>query len=225
MHVSAQIEDFSTKDDTGDFAENEITGLSWDATATAYVAPKAELTDLSNADFIEMSDNTGFYYPVAIHLKAGDTITAVSPNSIAEVRGVNLSTIYASSSGSLSPAAYTAVEDVDVVVCRSLNTTTDLPYEYTVTHSSAQTYEDMLNAIKNKTVFTFAFATTAGDSNRESTAGIVQGECLITDLSCTAENRRRGVYTLQLTGTGELGIVTPAQSGGDNEDEDDGELG
>ena len=32
FHVSAQLEDSSTKDSVGDFQEQEVTGLSWDAT-------------------------------------------------------------------------------------------------------------------------------------------------------------------------------------------------
>jgi len=31
FHISAQVEDSSTKDDANDFANNEVTGLSWDA--------------------------------------------------------------------------------------------------------------------------------------------------------------------------------------------------
>jgi hypothetical protein len=31
FHVSAQLEDSSTKDSVGDFQEQEVTGLSWDA--------------------------------------------------------------------------------------------------------------------------------------------------------------------------------------------------
>ena len=30
FHISAQMEDSSTKDSTGDFQEQEVTGLSWD---------------------------------------------------------------------------------------------------------------------------------------------------------------------------------------------------
>lgn len=37
FHVAAQTEDSSTKDDTGDWASNEITGLSWDASTDSLV--------------------------------------------------------------------------------------------------------------------------------------------------------------------------------------------
>ena len=37
LHVAAQVQDSSTKDDTGDWAANEITGLSWDVTTDSLV--------------------------------------------------------------------------------------------------------------------------------------------------------------------------------------------
>lgn len=37
IHVAAQTEDSSTKDDTGDWAENEVVGLSWDASTDSLV--------------------------------------------------------------------------------------------------------------------------------------------------------------------------------------------
>lgn len=37
FHVSAQLEDASTKDSTGDFQEQEVTGLSWDAQTDSLV--------------------------------------------------------------------------------------------------------------------------------------------------------------------------------------------
>lgn len=37
LHTTAATEDVSTKDSTGDWAENEVTGLSWDASSEALV--------------------------------------------------------------------------------------------------------------------------------------------------------------------------------------------
>lgn len=37
FHISAQVEDSSTKDDANDFANNEVTGLSWDASTDSLV--------------------------------------------------------------------------------------------------------------------------------------------------------------------------------------------
>ena len=37
FHISAHVEDSSTKDDANDFANNEVTGLSWDAQTDSLV--------------------------------------------------------------------------------------------------------------------------------------------------------------------------------------------
>ena len=37
FHISAQLEDSSTKDSVGDFQEQEVTGLSWDAQTESLV--------------------------------------------------------------------------------------------------------------------------------------------------------------------------------------------
>lgn len=37
FHISAQMEDASTKDSAGDFQEQEVTGLSWDAQTDSLV--------------------------------------------------------------------------------------------------------------------------------------------------------------------------------------------
>lgn len=37
FHIAAQTEDTSSKDDTGDWQSNEVTGLSWDASTDSLV--------------------------------------------------------------------------------------------------------------------------------------------------------------------------------------------
>lgn len=37
IHISSQLESSSTKDSVGDFEEQEVTGLSWDASSDAFV--------------------------------------------------------------------------------------------------------------------------------------------------------------------------------------------
>ena len=44
FHVSANVEDSSTKDDTGNWAENEVTGLSWDAQTDSLVTIDTDST-------------------------------------------------------------------------------------------------------------------------------------------------------------------------------------
>lgn len=45
LHIAASLEDASTKDSTGDWDEQEVTGKSWDASADALVVVDAEDTN------------------------------------------------------------------------------------------------------------------------------------------------------------------------------------
>jgi hypothetical protein len=42
IHVAQSLEDSSTKDSTGDFGEQEVTGLSWDASSDCLVESEAD---------------------------------------------------------------------------------------------------------------------------------------------------------------------------------------
>ena len=44
FHIAAQTEDASTKDSTGNWAENEVTGLSWDASTDCLVTLDTDTT-------------------------------------------------------------------------------------------------------------------------------------------------------------------------------------
>lgn len=50
FHVAATTEDASTKDDTGSWAVNEITGLSWDASTDSLVTIDADATGTIPSD-------------------------------------------------------------------------------------------------------------------------------------------------------------------------------
>ncbi len=223
IHVVAQLEDVSTKDSDGDFAENEIVGLSWEASATAYVEPKTEAKYLTYSEFkqppVSSPGSMYWYYPVPVHLKKGDTVKGVGENTIARIFDTEFNTL-ATSASSLTKAVYTAPVDIIVYFGLTYYSSGSALYHTEIIRESALTYEDILSAITNKTMFDFELDNTGGGSNRVIETGIVQGECIVTDVQCTAENRKRGVYTLQLTGVGELGIVEPEP---DNDEEENNE--
>lgn len=60
VHVAANLEESSTKDSTGDFSEQEITGLSWDISTNALFAVNpsgsqtADLTGLYGDDALDL---------------------------------------------------------------------------------------------------------------------------------------------------------------------------
>lgn len=53
-HVSAQLEDKSTKDDTGDFQKQEVTGLAGDISCDALYSTDTDATGVNGVEALDM---------------------------------------------------------------------------------------------------------------------------------------------------------------------------
>lgn len=53
VHVAQKLEDTSTKDSTGDFDENEVVGLSWDASSDCLVESDADAEAEGGLDLMD----------------------------------------------------------------------------------------------------------------------------------------------------------------------------
>lgn len=54
VHVSANMEETSTKDSTNDFTEQEITGLSWDVSTDALFSVDTDATGINGYDALDL---------------------------------------------------------------------------------------------------------------------------------------------------------------------------
>lgn len=54
VHVSANLEESSTKDSTGDWQEQEVTGLSWDVSAEALYSVETDATGVNGSDALDL---------------------------------------------------------------------------------------------------------------------------------------------------------------------------
>ena len=54
LHVSAKLEDSSTKDSTGDWDEQEITGMGWDISTDALYSVDKDTNGVNGEDAIDM---------------------------------------------------------------------------------------------------------------------------------------------------------------------------
>lgn len=54
VHVSAQLEDSSTKDTTGSWTSQEITGLSWDLSTDALFSVDTDATGVNAVDALDL---------------------------------------------------------------------------------------------------------------------------------------------------------------------------
>lgn len=219
VHLAMQVQNRSTKDDTGDWAENVPVGMSWDARVTAYVNPKEEtvtVEDIGQMEVVPGSSGTPLpgYYPVPVRLAPGDSISAIGSGSAAKIYDGDFQ-VLASASASASSVTYTAVNEVDVYFGAAYAPVTGLPIgQFTVTRNGGMELEDFLDAVRDKTEFDILFANTYGSMNREYDDEthediFCQGSAIVTDVSCSAANRQLSVYELTLTGTGELEAVEP----------------
>ena len=199
VHIAMQSESSSTKDDDGDWENNTIVGMSWDASCEAEVS-----TNLQHLTLVQ--DGTSYRSTETIELKAGDSIgigiadgSNTSRGAFYEVGGSKLGDLQ---NNTMTP--FTAEEDMSIyVVCNQL-----VNVIYSVTGENAAVTTDILfSYMESKVSGEVTIDYTGGNHNRETEKVILRGQAFITDISIQAQNRQTAVCTIQLTGTGELEIV------------------
>jgi len=199
VHIAMQSESSSTKDDDGDWENNTIVGMSWDASCEAEVS-----TNLQHLTLVQ--DGTSYRSTETIELKAGDSIgigiadgSNTSRGAFYEVGGSKLGDLQ---NNTMTP--FTAEEDISIyVVCNQL-----VNVIYSVTGENAAVTTDILfSYMESKVSGEVTFDYTGGNHNRETEKVILRGQAFITDISIQAQNRQTAVCTIQLTGTGELEII------------------
>ena len=199
VHIAMQSESSSTKDDDGDWENNTIVGMSWDASCEAEVS-----TNLQHLTLVP--DGTSYRSTETIELKAGDSIGI----GIADGGNTSNGAFYKVGGGKLGDlknntmTPFTAKEDMSIyVVCNQL-----VNVIYSLTGENAAVTTDILfSYMESKVSGEVTFDYTGGNHNRETEKVILRGQAFITDISIQAQNRQTAVCTIQLTGTGELEIV------------------
>ena len=199
VHIAMQSESSSTKDDEGDWENNTIVGMSWDASCEAEVS-----TYLQHLALVPVG--TSYRSTETIELKAGDSIgigiadgTNTSKGAFYEVGGSKLGDLRNN-----AMTSFTAKEDMSIyVVCNQL---VNVIYS-TTGEDTAVTTETLCSYMESKQPGEVTFDYTGGNHNRETEKVILRGQAFITDISIQAQNRQTAVCTIKLTGTGELEIV------------------
>ena len=199
VHIAMQSESSSTKDDEGDWENNTIVGMSWDASCEAEVSTYLQHLTL-------VPDGTSYRSTETIELKAGDSIGI----GIADGSNTSNGAFYRVGGGKLGDlrnntmTSFTAEEDMSVyAVC---NQPVNVIYSVTG-ENAAVTTETLFSYMESKVSGEVTFDYTGGNHNRETEKVILRGQAFITDMSIQAQNRQTAVCTIQLTGTGELEIV------------------
>lgn len=204
MHIAAQTEDSSTKDDTGDWTRNEITGLQWDASVDALM-PVSDTNP--SVRYIEY-DNTRTYSEEII-LHPGDNIS-VEYEWDSRHKEYRIEEVTETSEDPITDTS----EDANYTNTRTEDMTVRIYWgeagsdgEIKITNSIMKSLEPILNAMTSKNPVEVRLNRTAGDMNRVTSEQLLVGHAIVTDISQSAANRQNVAYTAQLTGTGELEIV------------------
>ena len=209
VHIAMQVQESSTKDDTGDWSTNEVVGMSWDASCEAEVTNNTEIVSATVAT--EYSDGGEcFRTESPIHLSAGDVLNvlvASGPRSQAPAAAFivdedmkKLKTVNV-----LSWTTYAAEADMDVYITSNkprLQAPDIIEYFVESDNDAVTT-----NALHVGQLVYVSFAYTTGVMNRVVNEPLLHGKAFITDLSINAVNRQNSTASIQLTGHGELEFV------------------
>lgn len=199
VHIAMQSESSSTKDDDGDWENNTIVGMSWDASCEAEVSTNYNKVSLHQA-------GTDIYRSDLIHMKKGEIIAIIVDGATSSTK----SALYDADGTKLGNIPYnvglqyTATADMDIYFeCNEPRTVSYMD----VSETTAVTTETLFSYMESKVSGEVTFDYTGGNHNRETEKVILRGQAFITDISIQAQNRQTAVCTIQLTGTGELEIV------------------
>ena len=200
LHLASVLEDSSTKDTEGDFAEQSVVGLNWDASVDALV---------TNGQFEEATLNTDTEYPGsggaayysahAFVLQPGETIWINSADASVGFATASspLTDLYSQSN------SYTN-EGSSAMTVYALSDTEDAEVEVYITDTERTGAQELIAAWKNKTIVGVKLATTNGRNNIKEDTLLLIGTAIINDISLVAANRTNSTYTVQLQGTGDL---------------------
>lgn len=208
IHMTANVEDVSTKDSEGGWTENAVTGLLWDLSTEALVSldgtswsktleteTQMELWfDGTISDYylslqaVYMEENASYEFGT----QAADEHIYIFDSNFIGIDGVeNGSTWGPSIAGVPSGYYYVATLEPSVVtISQHDGRETDTP--------------SLIGLMEDKVPVRVEVALTDGVENSEVEDRLYFGEALITDISVNAANRQNGTASVQLTGVGEL---------------------
>ena len=205
-----QVQESSTKDDTGDWSTNEVVGMSWDASCEAEVTNNTEITTATVAT--EYSGGGECHRTKSpIHLSAGDVLNVkvsgigqqfasaafIVDEDIKKLKSIN------TFSGDFTTYAAEADMDVYITSNKPRLQTPDIIKYFVESDNDAVT----TNALHVGQLVDVSFAYTTGVMNRVVNEPLLHGSAFITDLSINAVNRQNSTASIQLTGHGELEFV------------------
>lgn len=235
LHIAAQVENVTSKDDKDYWERNEISQVTWDASVDALVVDSAvSTTEIMCAGNTEMQveidgetfgiiggGESAFEMPKnTFSLEASMSGPGIGIGNIFSVLFMNddLSDGVLAASGDEQGFPQALIEpnnDYDYVVFAISGTQQDderdiISVEAEIGTSNAKTLANLEHLAKNKTLLECLFSQARGFSNREEAGrrnSNYQGTGYISDVQVNAQNGQRSTYNIKITGVGELEII------------------
>lgn len=192
LHAAAQVQEKSTKDSVGSWAQNEVVGLSWDVSVDALIVEDHILE--SGSVVCSEQEGAYFIYPNAFTLDAGDTIKVDTQDHVY---------ILDEQFEILDNDEYTATGPGESVYIAAESENTVFPYE--IIDGSGIDLEYLFDNLDTDVLV--ELSATTGLANRETEDVLLRGYAKVTDISVNAPNRQDSSYTVTFTGTGDLETV------------------
>lgn len=211
VHIAMQVQESSTKDDTGVWSTNEVVGMSWDASCEAEVTNNTEIVRATVATEYSGGGEC-FRTESPIHLSAGDVLNVIVTSGhgsqmpagafivnedMEKLKSINIL------SGDFTTYAAKADMDVYITSNRPRLQVPDIIEYFVESDNDAVT----TNALHVGQLVDVSFSYTTGVMNRVVNEPLLHGKAFITDLSINAVNRQNSTASIQLTGHGELEFV------------------
>lgn len=209
LSLSAQTENSTTNDTTGDFDEIEVTGKSWEITTEAlYFAGMSYYNLLDTFSNVGIDQMIYLINSELIEIPAGSKLIVhnTSPNDTVVITNPgNTSVIESSGRGDDLVYYNNTDQEINVHVGHSLPHEFVQAYEVSVWENTAHIAESFIYEYMHHEEQVFVrLAITTGEKNREVVDDVVDGYGYVTELTFNATNRQRPSFTAKITGSGEL---------------------
>lgn len=207
LSVSADVQEVSTKDSEGGFAENICTGKSFTMSTEALVLD-AGVSKQSADTACTYSDRYGEAlngFAFRFHSNGNEKINAQVNDyhygiTLYRDGGTEPLNMRIAESGSDAKMEYTIDESGDYAIVSA----TEQDFILSRADQSALLASDIIAQLKSGQPIAFSFDNVTGSRNRTSAGTLVKGQAIVSGVEISAANKNVVTYSVNMTGDGEL---------------------
>lgn len=200
LSVNATISDHSTKDTTGNFADNEVDNLSWEVTTESLITDGYIFNGAVKCT--QSLSDTGLYsYPEAFNMCYRDKIyvSCADPDVTLYIFDSDNNQL---ATGTGVGITYTVTDEEKTVGVIASSNTADV--DIRVEDNDGTNFEDLKTYMEDGTKFGLSLEPASGSKNRTTQGALLEGTAIVTAISLNSPNRQDSTMTATFTGVGDL---------------------